>query len=106
MPFLAGQENYEPLFLPDNLPIDMKRNMPSHSLGGLLPLYPAQQAAVQALAPMGFGGYLQSWNFPFCTVNAETHCQRIDIFLHALETLQRFSLQEIIFFPHKENPSL
>jgi len=34
-------------------------------------------------------------------VNAETHCQRIDISLHALETLQRFSLQEIIFFPTK-----
>lgn len=34
-------------------------------------------------------------------MNAEIHCQRIDIFLHALETLQRFSLQEIIFFPTK-----
>lgn len=63
MPFLAGQENYEPLFLPGSLPIHMKRSVPSHSLDGLLSQYPSQHVAVQPLAPRGLGGYCKAGIF-------------------------------------------
>lgn len=54
----------------------------------------------------GIRGLWQSWNFPFCPVNAERLIVKRSIFSSKPWKPCRGSAFRKLFFPHKENPSL
>lgn len=86
--------------------IYLERRVPAHGLDGLLSQHPLPACCSIATCFPGIRGLWQSWNFPFCTMNAERLIVKPWIFSFKPWKPCRGSAFRKLFFSHKENPSL